>query len=454
MLQELPAVTEASIVARIERLPLSAWFIRTMAIVGIANFFDGFDSLTIAFVLPVLIGEWHIAPAQIGYLISAGYLGQMVGAIGLSWLAERHGRLRALRWNIAILSVLSIGCAFATSYGALFAFRTLQGLGLGGEVPVAAAYLNELSKSTLRGRIFLFYQSSFAVGIVATSLIAVWVIPSFGWQWMFVLGAIPAILAIGLRRLLPESPRWLANQGRLQEADAIVSDIEAKVAPDGLLPPLPRELPPIERKRTDWRGLFVDGYAARTVSLWIITLFTSIAGYGLLTWMPSIFRTIYHLPLSQALQYGLASSLASLLGAFACALMIDKIGRRWTFMLSFAGCAVPLLVLWQDIAGAPSLEVLALSCLSLFFMTFLIGGIYVYAPEIYPTRMRAFGTGVVSAWLRIGSIVGPTMVGLILSGSGVGGVFLFFAVTALLGAAVVFLCVIETRRRLLEEIAR
>jgi putative MFS transporter len=449
-------VTEESISARIERLPLSGWYIRTMAIVGMAHFFDGFDSLTIAFVLPVLVGLWHITPAEIGFLISAGYVGQMVGAIGLGWLAERTGRLRALRWNIAILSVLSIGCAFSWNYGALMVMRTIQGLGLGGEVPTAATYINELSNATIRGRVFLFFQSSFAVGIVLTSLIGVWVIPNFGWQWMFVLGALPVFLALGLRRLLPESPRWLASQGRLEDADRVVTEIEEKVSRGGriALPPVPRDIPPISRQPSDWRELFAAGYVGRTISTWVITLLTSIAGYGLLTWMPTIFRTVYKLPVGDALKYGLASSVSSLLGALACALIIDAIGRRRAFMLSFVGCALPLLVLSQNAAGASSLFVLALSCISLFFMTFILGGIYVYAPEIYPTRIRAFGTGVVSAWLRVGSIMGPSIVGLILGSAGIEGVFLFYAITALAGVLVVFFAMIETRYRVLEDIAR
>ena len=226
MRNDVRGLTEELISARIERLPLSGWYIRTMAIVAMAHFFDGFDSLTIAFVLPVLVGLWHITLGEIGLLISAGFAGQMVGAIGLGWAAERVGRLRALRWNIAILSLLSIGCAFATSYTMFLVLRTIQGLGLGGEVPTAATYINEFSKATLRGRVFLFFQSSFAVGIVATSLVGVWVIPNFGWQWMFILGALPVFLALGLRRLLPESPRWLASQGRLEEADRVVTGIE------------------------------------------------------------------------------------------------------------------------------------------------------------------------------------------------------------------------------------
>ena len=106
-------ITEESISARVERLPLSRWHVRMMAIAGIAHFSDAFDSLAIAFVLPILVGLWKIAPAEIGFLISAGYVGQMLGAIAFGWIAERIGRRGALRMTVLVISVFSLACAFS-----------------------------------------------------------------------------------------------------------------------------------------------------------------------------------------------------------------------------------------------------------------------------------------------------------------------------------------------------
>src|SRR5664279_6488734 len=250
------SLTEASISARVERLPISSWYRRMMLNVGMAGFFDAFDALTIAFVLPVLIGMWHINPGQIGALISIGYVGQLIGAIGFSWVAEKYGRQRILRWTIAIIGLLSIACAFSWSYDSLFWFRFIQGLGLGAEVPIAATYMNELTKAEYRGRLVVLFQSVFAFGVMMTALVSIWVVPHLGWQWMFILGAFPALLALWLRRLIPESPRWLAAQGRLDEADATLSRIEAVVSKANPLPALPTHFPKINKAKAHWQDLF------------------------------------------------------------------------------------------------------------------------------------------------------------------------------------------------------
>ena len=205
-------VSVGTIVARVERLPISGWHAFMRVVIGSATFFDAFDSLAIAFVLPVLIGMWHLQPGQIGFLISAGYVGQLIGAIFFGWLAERYGRLRSLTWTIVVISVLSVACAFAWDIRSLAALRFLQGLGLGGEVPIALAYVNEFARAQNRGRFVLLFQSIFPVGIVVVSLVAIYVVPHWGWQWMFIIGAVPALLAAALRRLLPESPRCASSR--------------------------------------------------------------------------------------------------------------------------------------------------------------------------------------------------------------------------------------------------
>jgi len=208
------------VVARIERMPISWWHVRTRIIIGVATFFDAFDALAIAFVLPVLVPMWKLNGPQIGYLIAAGYLGQLAGALFFGWVAQRYGRLTAVVWSILIFAVMSLACAFTWDYQSLIVARTIQGFGLGGEVPVAATYISELSRAKGRGRFVLLYELIFPVGLVSTGLVGAYVVPRFGWQWMFVIGALPAFVALFLQRLLPESPRWLATQGRQKEAQA------------------------------------------------------------------------------------------------------------------------------------------------------------------------------------------------------------------------------------------
>lgn len=450
-------LTEETISARLERLPATSWHRRLMFIVGMAGFFDAFDALTIAFVLPVLIPLWHIEPSAIGLLISIGYVGQLIGATLLSGLAERYGRLQVLRWSIAVYAVSSLACAFSWSYGSLFVLRFIQGIGLGAEVPVAATYMNEFTRAELRGRMVVLFQAIFAFGVMITAFVAVWVVPHLGWQWMFVIGALPAILAIWLRRLVPESPRWLAAHGRLDEADKALARIESDVESQGQAPaPVSGDIPKIVKENARWSDLFGRDYLSRTLTAWALAFATSLVGYGLLAWLPTIYRTVYHLPIEQNLQYSFISYFVGLFGSLSGALLIDRFGRRVCYIVSFLGACIPLTVLWwlSRETQVDVTTVVELASVALFFISILLAAIYVYLPEIYPTRMRALGSGAASSWMRIASIVGPIAVGAILSSAGLTSVFLFFGVSAFIGAAIVFLFAVETNQKVLEEISR
>jgi MFS transporter, putative metabolite:H+ symporter len=240
-MQHALPLSEQSIAARIERLPYSRWHIRVTIFLGVAIFFDSFDSLAIAYVLPVIVPAWHIAPAKIGGLISIANLGQAVGAFCFGWVAEKIGRLPAARITIAIYAVMSFACAFTQNYDQLFWARFVEGIGLGGEIPVASTYISEILRAQRRGGSFLAYQMIFPIGLLGAGIAGAAVVPRFGWQWMFIIGAVPAVLALFLRRYCPESPRWLASRGRLREADEVMTGIERIVSRNGTrtLPPVP-----------------------------------------------------------------------------------------------------------------------------------------------------------------------------------------------------------------------
>jgi putative MFS transporter len=451
-------LTEEIISARLERLPPSSWYRRIMLIVGMAGFFDAFDALTIAFVLPALIPLWHIQTSEIGPLISIGYIGQLIGAVSLSGIAERYGRLQVLRWSIAIYAISSLACAFSWNYTSLLSLRFIQGIGLGAEVPIAATYINEFTRAELRGRLVVLFQAIFAFGVMITALVALWVVPHLGWQWLFVIGALPAILALWLRRLVPESPRWLAAHGKLDEADQALSRIEASVINDdkAAMAPMPKNIPRIVKDDARWSDVFSKQYRSRTFTAWALAFATSLVGYGLLAWLPTIYRNVYHLPLDQTLQYSFVSYFAGLFGALSGALLIDRFGRRICFVVSFLGAAMPLLTLWwlsrEELVTVST--VVSLATTALFFISILLAAIFVYLPEVYPTRMRALGSGAASSWMRVASIVGPVIVGFILGGAGLPSVFLFFGGSAVAGALIVLLFAIETKQKVLEEISR
>ena len=436
--------------ARIERLPTSWWQVKARIIVGTATFFDAFDALAIASVLPVVAPLWKLTQPQTGFLISAGFLGQLVGALLFGWLAEHHGRMTAMIWSIALFSMMSLVCAFAFDYWSLLVLRAIQGIGLGGEVPVAAVFISELAKAKGRGRFVLLYELVFPIGLVAASLVGLWVVPRLGWQYMFAIGALPGLLALLLRRLLPESPRWLAVRGRHSEAEAAMAYIESETlkATGEPLPPVKPVVSTLE-KPASLADLFGPLYMRRTLVVWVMWFCAYCVNYGLAIWLPTVYRTVFKLPLEQSLKYGLITQAVGLLGTLICALVIDHVGRRLWFAWSFAAAAVALAAL--AVYQAPTAEqVLTCMTIAYFFISSVNIGVYLYTPELYPTRVRALAVGTATAWLRFASIIGPTVVGTMIA-SGLPAVFLTFAAVAGIAAAITGLFAVETKGHVLEE---
>jgi putative MFS transporter len=446
---------ELHIAARIERLPYSPWHVRMRIILGVATFFDAFDALTIAYIVPSLLGEWHFSPAQIGPLFSIGYAGQAIGALAFGWLAERFGRVRMAMFTVLIFAVMSIFCANAQNYEQLFWYRFVQGIGLGGEVPLAAAYINEIAKAKGRGRFFLYYEAVFPAGLLAVALIAAWVVPTFGWRWMFYIGAVPALIVIGMRQWCPESPRWLASRGRKADAEASMAEIEAAVSGYGArpLPPvpdLPLQPPPIDRPGIG--ELFRGMYLQRTIVVSLLWIAAYMVTYGLIVWLPTIYRTVYGLSVQDSINYSLLQQVMSMIAFLIAASVIDATGRKKMFAFCFIVGALPLFLLWY-LKGGTADSVRYLAAVSMLFVSVCSGALYLYVPELYPTRIRALGTAWSTFWLRIASIAGPLIVGWILPVGGTAGVFLFVGIVSLLGGIVCLLFAEETSGKVLEEIS-
>lgn len=442
------------IAARIERLPLSKWHLKILIPIGTGWFFDAFDALAIAYVLPVLIGLWKLAPAQIGTLIAIGYLGQVIGSIFFGWLAEKIGRVPCTIYTMLLFSIMSLVCAFAWDFQSLLIFRFVQGIGLGGEIPIMATYIGEFSSSKSRGRFALGYQLMFTIGLLFTGLAGVWIVPTLGWQWMFVVGALPAVIALPLRWLLPESPRWLASRGRFAQADQVLSKIEFEISKSGSvsLPPIPTNVPVVRPGTTRFSELLKGIYLRRSLTVWAIWFCSYSVIYGLSTWMPSIFRTVYNVSVQQSVNIGFMLSIAGVAGALIAVTTIDIFGRKPLFVAGQVLSSVPLFVLALS-AGLdlPTVQMLVIA--SFFFITWLAISLSTYTAELYPTEIRALGCGVGNAWLRLASVIGPYMVGAILPTAGINSVFLMFGAFALLGGIITLLFAVETRGRVLEEIS-
>jgi putative MFS transporter len=441
-----------NIAGRLERIPTSSWHVRARLIIGAATFFDAFDMLALASALPVLVRLWHLTPTEIGALIATGFMGQIVGAFIFGWLADRIGRVRAMQYSIMIYAVMALACAFSWSYTSLLVCRIVQGVGIGGEVPIAASYINELTKAHKRGKFVLLYEMVFSIGVLMAGFIGAWLVPSFGWQSIFLIGAAPALVALFMRRSLPESPRWLASKGRFAEADKVVSEIEAYTLAAGLPLPPARQIPTVAMPKSRAIELLGPTYLKRTLSVWALWFSVYFVTYGTITWLPTIYVSIFKFDLRTALLLSAVNSMVSFPANFVLAFIIDKIGRRRWFVIGLTLGALPLIAIWLSGTQNHTL-VIVLAAMSYMFIGPSCSACYLYTPELYPTRLRAVGSSVATIWLRIASSIGPFAVGAILTNFDYRSVFLMFGVIALCGAAAIGLFGVETSERVLEELS-
>ncbi|MFD5140055.1 MFS transporter [Streptomyces sp. NPDC058378] len=442
-----------SIAARLERLPHSRWHVKVRFLIGAVTFFEAFDQLLAASALPVLMKEWNLSTGQATFAVTSASIGMLLGALAAGWLGDRIGRVRTVALGVAVTGLASLAVTFSGTIEMFSLFRFLQGLGIGGVVPVAATYINEIARSDKRGRFVLLYEMIFPAGLAAATLLAVWVIPAFGWRAMFLVGALPVVIGAMLPRHVEESPRWLLSRGRTAEAEAAIARIEAEVAratAEELPAPVPSADPPNEPKGT-LTDLFRGRYLRRTAvlsGLWFVAYYVN---HGISTWLPSLYTKEFGLDLTTALVYTLVSNVTGLLGTFVVAMLIDRIGRRPALIGAFVGTVLSLTVL--ALAGATSGGQVALfaSCTT-FFLYAINAGLYLYSPELYPTSNRAKGAAFGGLWNRFGVILGPVAVGAVI-GAG-GGLALVFAQLAMVGAvgAVIAWFAVETKGRTLEEL--
>ena len=423
-------------------------------IVGIATFFDAYTVLAIAFAMPQLVSEWKLTPTEVGMIISAGYVGQLFGAVLFGSLAEKIGRLKTLFITIVLFVSMDVACLFAWSGASMMAFRFLQGVGTGGEVPVASAYINEFIGAEKRGRFFLLYEVIFPIGLMFAGMAGFFLVPIYGWKAMFIVGLIPSVLTIPLRWFMPESPRWLASKGRVAEANAVVKLLEDSATRRGVVlrEPVLRPVDPKATARSDWRELFKGIYLKRTFMIWGLWVCVYMINNGLVTWLPTLYKQVFQLPLQTSLAYGWITSSVGVIASIVCALLIDKVGRKPWYSTAFLIATVPLLTLsWLGATSA--IEVLILATAAYAVLQTIAFSLYLYSAELYPTRLRAVGTGFGSAWLRAGSSIGPILVGWIVADLGIRYVFAAFAAVALVGGLVTLLFAIETKGRVLEELS-
>jgi putative MFS transporter len=442
-----------NIPGRLERLPMTSYQKRLFAVVATAWLADQVDVALLVFLIGDLKNYFDLTPVQVGYLASMTFLGQLTGNLLIGSTSDLFGRRIAFQSTMIIWGVASFLAAGAWNVASLMVFRFLIGVGVGGEAPVAQAVLSEIIPAKERAKYIAFMEGFWAVGFIISGTITYLVLPIAGWRWVFVVVGLLSVVVLWVRRSLLESPRWLADHGRLHEADAVMCKMEAGVRA-ALGKPLPEPKPYLTETMLQTRNplgvLFSRFYLRANIMAFSVWFFALLGFYGLTSWLAVIlgqqgFSVVKSVGFITLITFG------GIPGFIAAALMLERLGRKPTTAVFLFMSAAMAYIYGHSV----DLTTLFISGFVMqFFMFGMWSCLYAYTPELYPTRARSTGAGMASACGRIGAITGPIVVGYIIGTVGDTGVFTLGAASFVLAALVVLFLGIETRGRTLEEICR
>ncbi|MFL6606965.1 MAG: MFS transporter, partial [Pseudomonas sp.] len=363
------------------------------------------------------------------------------------------------QWSIVLWGLASYLCSTAQDIEALILFRILLGIGMGMEFPIAQSMLSELIPAKRRGRYIALMDGFWPLGFVAAGVLSYFLLPVIGWRDIFLVLAVPAVFVLVIRFFIPESPRWLEQAGRGDEADAVLQRIEEKVrASLGRRDlPEPVRLPRLATQPGNFFSalaqIWSPLYRQRTVMIWSVWFFALLGFYGLTSWLSALLQQS-GFAVTQSVYYTVLISLGGIPGFLMAAWLVERWGRKPVCVITLLGGGGMAFLYGQSAVFGGNVGLLVgTGLLMQFFLFGMWAVLYTYTPELYPTSARATGSGFASAVGRIGSLLGPLVTGLVFPITGQGGVFALAALCFAVAAGVVWLFGMETRGKTLEELS-
>ena len=424
-------------------------FHRKVTLLSAAGMFlDGYDLAVIAVALPVLKKQWDISPGWEGALAASAVVGMLVGALVFGRLTDRLGRKKMYLIDLICFFVFAALTAVSQDLWQLFVFRFLLGVGLGADYSISSTLLAEFAPTHRRGTLMCRLGATWFVGSAAAYLAGLAFSPlgASSWRWMLLLGAVFALVVIYLRSKIPESPRWLQARGRGDEASAVLAgfsgggeEAAARVTEGEAHAP--------------FRRLFTGRMLRWTVFCCGFWFMYTLAYYGITIYTPTIMKQLTTNDLESNLG-SMAVALLGVVGAVIGVATVDRIGRRPLIIAAFSGLVVALAVL-ALIPAPPIAAVVVLLALAVLAANAGPGILdFVYPTELFPTPLRASGTGLAAAVSRAGGVVGTLLFPTLVSAWGLGNALWLFVACGILGVAICVMLAPETKGERLEDINR
>jgi putative MFS transporter len=456
------ADTVITVAARLDRLPASRHTRKLIMLISLGGWFEFYDLFFTAYVALGLFKAGLFKPPSptasifdpqgFASFIAALFAGLFIGTLAFSWLSDRFGRRSIFTFALLWYSIGAFIMAFQNTPEGIDLWRFIAGIGLGVELVNVDTYVSELVPKEQRGPAFAYNQFVMftAVPVVAFLswlLVPVKIFGLDGWRIVVIIGSIGALVIWWIRRSLPESPRWLAQHGRIAEAEQIVGDLEQKISADhgGKLPPPEAVTGEAERKTGAWTEMWNATYRGRTAMLVVYNLFQTVGYYGFANWAPT-FLISQGIDVTKSLADTFIIAVANPIAPLIGIVFADHFERKWQIAWSAIGIAVfgLLFALQTTAAGVIAFGLLITFCNNWMSLSF-----HAYQAELYPTRIRAQAVGFVYSWSRFSAIFSGFIIAFFLAHYRTVGVFSFIA-----GAMVVVFIVIGlfgpavTRRRL------
>ncbi|MEA2738076.1 MAG: hypothetical protein QOH05_1383 [Acetobacteraceae bacterium] len=388
-----------------------AWKALAGSAVGYAM--DGFDLLILGFMLRIISASLGMTPTQGASLVTATLVGAVIGGIGFGMLSDRLGRVRVLTWTIVLFAVFTGLCALAQGYWDLLLYRTISGIGLGGEFGIGMALVAEAWPASKRARASSYVGLGWQAGVLAAALLTPLLLPVIGWRGMFAIGLVPAIAAYFIRR-------------DLHEPEVFVAKTAAQAS-----------------GRSSLRLLVADAATTR-ISLGMVILCSvqNFGYYGVMIWLPSYLSTRFGFGLTQSATWTVVTILGMAAGIWAFGQAADRFGRRPSFLTWMLGAAI-MVVVYSRLTDPMAL--LIGGAVMGFFVNGMLGGYGALMSELYPTAARATAQNMLFNIGRAIGGFGPVVVGTIAASFGFETAIALLAVLYVLDIVALWLLIPERK---------
>lgn len=378
----------------------------TFLIIGTAWMFDAMDVGLLSFIMSIVHKEWLLTNSQTGLISSISTVGMIFGGFYFGSLADRIGRKNTLIITLLTFSIGNLVLAAAPGFYLFLAIRFVVGMGLGGELPVAATYIADIYHGTKRSQMLILADSFWAVGWLVASFLSLLFAPVLGWRGILVLTALAGLFALVLRRHIHET----------------------HVVP---------------KQSHEWRATVKAEFKPWTLTLWLAWFMVMFSYYGMFMWLPSILVDKGY-GIVNSFGYATIIVVAQLPGYFCASWLAKRMKVKYVFSIYMLGTAVGAIMFGQS---TTAIMIVIAGCILSFFNLGAYGAIIALTPDLYESTIRGTMTGIAQGIGRIGAIIGPLLVGILMDHQiGVNIVFLIFMVSLVIGAIAVLSLPVSTTK--------